>query len=146
MASNFQSIPVIDLLLTKPPTRPQLLRQLRQALTEVGFLYISNHGVPQSVISDLQAVLPRLFDLDQGRKDAVALHHSPYFLGYSQVGSEKTAGREDRREQFEFATELEESWAAGRPLYERLRGPNQVGCYRGVSYLGRQPNDIRRMY
>jgi hypothetical protein len=37
-----------------------------------------------------------------------------------------TAGVEDKREQFEFATELPDSWREGHPLCERLKGPNQV--------------------
>lgn len=125
--SDFQSIPVIDLSLAKSAdTRPKLLQQLHHALTRVGFLYISNHDVPQDAISDLKHLLPRLFELEQETKDKVALHHSPHFLGYSHVGSETTAGVEDKREQFEFATELPDAWVEGKPLYERLKGPNQV--------------------
>lgn len=127
MASNFQSIPVIDLSLARSfDTRPKLLRQLHHALTHVGFLYISNHEVPEDAISDLKKLLPRLFALTQESKDKAALHHSPHFLGYSHVGSETTAGVKDKREQFEFATELSEAWTGGQPLYERLKGPNQV--------------------
>lgn len=134
MASNFQSIPVIDLsLANSADTRPEFLEQLRHALTRVGFLYISNHDVPQDAILNLKKLLPRLFALNQESKDKVALHHSPHFLGYSHVGSETTAGVEDRREQFEFATELPDAWTEGKPLYERLNGPNQVW----LSFTGR---------
>ncbi|KAJ5702620.1 Oxoglutarate/iron-dependent dioxygenase [Penicillium malachiteum] len=66
-----------------------------------------------------------LFSLDSKSKEDVALHRSPHFLGYSHVGSETTAGLEDRREQFEFATELADTWDAEQPIYERLKGPNQ---------------------
>ncbi|KAJ5177193.1 Oxoglutarate/iron-dependent dioxygenase [Penicillium canariense] len=126
MASDFQSIPVIDLALAKSPaTRPILLQQLHHALTRVGFLYVSNHDVSQEAISDLKQLLPQLFELDPRSKDEVNLHNSPHFLGYSQVGSETTAGVEDKREQFEFATELPNTWDADKPLYERLKGPNQ---------------------
>lgn len=41
-------------------------------------------------------------------------------------GTETTAGRADRREQFEFTTELDATWEEGMPLSERLRGPNSV--------------------
>lgn len=127
MTFDFHSIPIIDLSLAKSPaTRPKLLEQLHHALTRVGFLYISNHEVPQAAISDLKELLPRLFELDSASKDKVALHHSPHFLGYSQIGSETTAGVEDKREQFEFATELPGDWRAGHLLFERLKGPSQV--------------------
>jgi isopenicillin N synthase-like dioxygenase len=127
MSSNFQSIPIIDLsLANSPATRSGLLQQLHQALIEVGFLYVSNHEVPQNVVSDLKEVLPRLFNLDLEHKEKVALYNSPHFLGYSRIGSETTAGVQDQREQFEFATELPYTWSEDKPRYERLKGPNQV--------------------
>jgi len=127
MTYDFKSVPVIDLSLEKSPiTRPKLLQELHHALTCIGFLYIKSHDVPQNVISNLKYALPTLFALDAAEKEEVALHNSPHFLGYSPVGSETTAGVADKREQFEFATELPDLWHLGLPLYERLKGPNQV--------------------
>lgn len=128
---DFTEIPRIDLSL---PDRTQLLRNLRYALTEVGFLYIENHDVPSSVISNVQNALPHLFALPAESKAEVALANSPHFLGYSGDGSETTAGKVDRREQFEYATELSATWKEGLPFYERLRGPNPV-CDFSVSLL-----------
>ncbi|KAI0521384.1 2OG-Fe(II) oxygenase superfamily protein [Xylaria bambusicola] len=126
MTTSFESIPKIDLsLANNPDTLPQLLADLHHALVDVGFLYVSNHGVPSSVISDLVSALPKLFSLNEAAKRAVALENSPHFLGYSGVGTENTGGAADLREQFEFATELTATWREGLPLYERLRGPNQ---------------------
>lgn len=56
----------------------------------------------------------------------MALYNSSHFLGYSQVGSETTAGVADKHEQFEFAPELPDLWRLGLPLYERLKELNQV--------------------
>lgn len=126
-APAFTDIPVIDLALAKDPaSRPKLLEDLRYVLTEVGFLYVSNHGVPETVIENLTKALPILFALPQDSKAAIALDKSPHFLGYSDTGHECTGGKVDFREQVEFATELTDSWDDGQPLYERLRGPNQV--------------------
>ncbi|KAI0449959.1 2OG-Fe(II) oxygenase superfamily protein [Xylaria acuta] len=126
MAASFESIPTIDLSLANDLDRlPQFLKDLRHALVDVGFLYVSNHRVSSAVIDDLVSALPDLFSLEEGAKRAVALENSPHFLGYSGVGSENTGGRIDLREQFEFATELTATWREGLPLYERLRGPNQ---------------------
>lgn len=123
---DFTEIPRIDLSLDEDS--PQLLIPLRHALTRVGFLYIEKHGVPKPVISGLVDALPKLFELPASSKAEVALCCSPHFLGYSGDGSETTAGKPDRREQFEFATELPATWTehSGLPLCERLRGPNQV--------------------
>ncbi|KAJ5626644.1 Oxoglutarate/iron-dependent dioxygenase [Penicillium herquei] len=126
MTSCFQYIPIIDLSQAESSaSRPELLKQLHHAITQVGFLYISNHGVSSQTISDLKETLHLLFSLDSESKEDVALYRSPHFLGYNHVGSETTAGMEDKREQFEFATELADSWDAGKPVYERLKGPNQ---------------------
>lgn len=124
---DFAEIPLLDLSLgDDDSTRQGLLNNLRTALTDVGFLYVSNHGVPQSTVAGLVEILPRLFELPHAAKEEIALENSPHFLGYSKPGSETTAGSADQREQVEFATELAETWTAGSPLYERLRGPNQV--------------------
>jgi isopenicillin N synthase-like dioxygenase len=126
-SSDFVSIPVIDLSkASNHDTRSELLSDLRCALIHVGFLYISNHGISESTISELVDALPRLFSLSEQEKKEVALDKSPHFLGYSGTGSEKTAGKTDAREQFEFATALATDWREGQPLAERLRGPNQV--------------------
>lgn len=125
--ASFKEIPVLDLSLADSPSkRGELLVSLWRALTDVGFLYVTNHGVAAQVVDDLVAALPELFSLSSSAKQDVALAKSPHFLGYSAAGTETTAGRQDRREQFEFATELEPLWTPGDPLYERLRGPNQV--------------------
>lgn len=71
-------------------------------------------------------MLPTLFALHNNAKGEVDLSNSPHFLGYSRVGAEVTAGMEDQREQFEFATELPNRWVEGVPGYERLKGPNKV--------------------
>lgn len=127
LSPTFTEIPTIDLsLLDDTVTRSRLLAELRHVLKNVGFLYISNHGVSTEVIGALIDVLPTLFSLSAETKAEVALENSPHFLGYSAVGSETTAGKADSREQFEFATELRPVWRQGLPLYERLVGPNQV--------------------
>ncbi|CAJ2512727.1 Uu.00g008460.m01.CDS01 [Anthostomella pinea] len=126
MTSSFNEIPTIDLSqATDPATLPKLLIELRYALTDVGFLYVSNRGVPKSVVDGLVNALPKLFSLDDEVKKSVALEKSPHFLGYSGVGSENTGRKVDKREQYEFGTELTATWHDGLPLSERLRGPNQ---------------------
>lgn len=126
MAGDFTEIPILDLSLADDPaTLPMLLDRLKTALTDVGFLYVSNHGVSASSVAELVRVLGPLFALPRDAKAAVALDNSPHFLGYSGTGAETTAGRADQREQVEFATELD-SVASEKIPWDRLRGPNQV--------------------
>lgn len=124
-STHFTSIPTIDLSRVSEH-KPELLNDLRHALLNIGFLYVSNHGVPNDIITNLVDALPELFSLSDDAKEQVALHNSPHFLGYSSTGAETTAGKTDQREQFEFATELLDTWSEGMPLADRLRGPNQV--------------------
>ncbi|KAH7133181.1 hypothetical protein B0J13DRAFT_561735 [Dactylonectria estremocensis] len=128
MAGDFTEIPILDLSLADDPaTLPMLLDRLKTALTDVGFLYVSNHGVSASSVAELVRVLGPLFALPRDAKAAVALDNSPHFLGYSGTGAETTAGRADQREQVEFATELD-SVASEKIPWDRLRGPNQWPC------------------
>ncbi|KAF5575927.1 epoxide hydrolase [Fusarium pseudocircinatum] len=119
-SQDFTQIPIIDI---SSPT-PQTLSNLRTALTQIGFLYISNHSVSTSTITSLINILPDLFALSPQAKQEIALENSPHFLGYSAAGTETTAGQTDLREQVELATELGRA-PDGAPLYDGLRGPNQ---------------------
>ena len=139
------SIPILDLSWASDPGKKSvLLEQLRSALFDVGFLYIKNHGVPQSTISNLMGKLPALFDLPASERAALSKLNSPHFLGYSGFAEETTLGKQDLREQFDYATELpvvyqdpnsgQTNGANGHAhdgardftqLYWRLRGPNQ---------------------
>jgi isopenicillin N synthase-like dioxygenase len=137
-------LPVLDLSKASDPRqRQELLEQLHDALFNIGFLYIKNHGVPSETISNLVSRLPALFDQPPDAKAALSKLNSPHFLGYSGFAEEVTLGKKDLREQFDFATELPEVWVpAGEDihkdpasesneiqdfskLYWRLRGPNQ---------------------
>ena len=129
-------LPVLDLSWADDvQKKPLLLQELRETLYNIGFLYIENHGVSPNIISNLTSKLPDLFDLPDGEKNALSKLHSPHFLGYSGFAEETTLGKQDLREQFDFATELPvvyehegKTVASERDLsklYWRLRGPNQ---------------------
>jgi isopenicillin N synthase-like dioxygenase len=87
--SGFRDIPILDLSLAEnPQTKPDLLVCLRHALTDIGFMYIVNHRVPEPVIAALVEALPVLFCLPAPAKEEISLRNSPHFLGYSGEGSE----------------------------------------------------------
>ena len=130
------TIPILDLGISEyPKSRGLLLDQLRDALFNVGFLYIKNHGVPEETISALTSRTPALFNLSDLRKSSLSKLNSPHFLGYSGFAEETTQSKPDLREQFDLATELPVIYEEhglndheGRDLsklYWRLRGPNQ---------------------
>ena len=128
ITTDFSSIPILDyFLLNSPLERTSFITQLRHALVNVGFLYLSNHTVSQTDIDLLINYIPKLFALPQDAKDKIRMVNSAHFLGYSRLGAELTKGAVDQREQFDFATKHESRWKGpGDPDHHRLWGASQV--------------------
>jgi len=129
--ADFTSLPILDYsLLSSPETRQEFILQLRDAVINVGFFYLSNPPIPPALLASLIDYIPRLFALPQEEKDKIALENTPYFLGYSRLGKEMTHGEVDWREQFDFASPRECIWKEGETPkeYEYLKylGPSQV--------------------
>ncbi|KAK9447975.1 uncharacterized protein V1518DRAFT_419358 [Limtongia smithiae] len=122
--SAFQEVPILDLSLADDPaTKPELLLALRRALLDVGFLYITNYGIPAELTERVIERGKALFDLDMDEKLKIEMKQSPHFLGYSRLANEITKGETDWREQIDLATELPAP-GADEPRYRWLRGPN----------------------
>ena len=84
-------LPVLDLKLSQDPRqRGLLLEQLRDALFNIGFLYIKNHGVPNETIDALADRVSPIFNLSDDRKLRLSKLNSPNFLGYSRFAEEET--------------------------------------------------------
>ncbi|KAF5357455.1 hypothetical protein D9757_011601 [Collybiopsis confluens] len=125
---DFTEIPLLDYSLAlSAETKPQFILQLRNALMNVGFLYLSNTDsvVGPELIEELKSYIPKLFALPQDQKDKVRMANSPHFLGYSRLGSELTKGKTDNREQFDIATDHVSRWKPGDPDYYNVWGPSQ---------------------
>ncbi|KAJ2968718.1 hypothetical protein NQ176_g9045 [Zarea fungicola] len=66
---SFTSIPILDLTEAKDPaTKPEFLRQLRHALMEVGFLYLKNVGIPESLFAKVIEQGKAFFDIPEEEK------------------------------------------------------------------------------
>ena len=103
------------------------LSELRNAVVNVGFMYIKNFVLPKTEsIDKMSSTLLQLFHLPVKEKTSAALVNSPHFLGYSGFGTETTGEKQDWREQFELATELPENSIDPRAFHKRLHGPNQL--------------------
>ncbi|KAL4944258.1 hypothetical protein BDV06DRAFT_210366 [Aspergillus oleicola] len=123
--NSFTTIPILDYSQTTTPnTKPAFLAELRNALVNVGFFYLVNAPIASPIRQDLEEKCKALFDLPLEKKLEIEMVNSKHFLGYSRLGAEITARKQDYREQFDFATELP---APGpeEPLYRNIRGPNQ---------------------
>jgi isopenicillin N synthase-like dioxygenase len=119
--SSVTALPEVDL--RDPPD--QLRQRLREVAHEVGFFYLTGHGVPESLSRRILASARRLFALPQADKDAVAMVRSPHFRGYTRLGGELTGGKVDWREQIDIGPERDPVGGPGKPGYLWLQGPNQ---------------------
>lgn len=66
---SFTSIPVLDLELSRDPaTKPGFLDQLRNALMEVGFLYLKNVGISDELWNEVIKEGKGFFDIPREEK------------------------------------------------------------------------------
>ena len=127
-ASSFSRVPVIDIagLGAGDATRDQAIAQeLGKAAREVGFLYVTGHGVPDALLVDLRQAAERLFALPLERKMDVYIGKSKNHRGYVPEGEEGLAtSTRDKKEAFDLAIDLpadDPDYCAGNPML----GPNQ---------------------
>lgn len=79
---SFEAIPVLDLALSRHhETKPAFLESLRNALLEIGFLYISNTGISDDLIRDVILQGKAFFDLPEDKKLDIQMKNCPSFLG-----------------------------------------------------------------
>ena len=124
------NLPVPQLDLSRfdagPEERARFLTQLRTAAHDVGFFYLSGHGVQAPLLQDLMKSAQQFFALPAADKLAIEMVNSPHFRGYNRVASELTRGRPDWREQIDIGAERPTvPRSGGSPVWARLRGPNQ---------------------
>lgn len=122
------SLPILDLsrLDAGADHAKAFCDELRQITHDVGFFYLTGHGVPGELIDELLAVSRRFFELPVEDKLAIENVNSAQFRGYTRVGGELTHGDVDWREQIDIGVERDTVEAGPDvPAYWRLEGPNQ---------------------
>ncbi|MGE1173412.1 isopenicillin N synthase family dioxygenase [Pseudomonas sp. BW7P1] len=125
---DITALPTLDLsqLDGTPQQRQAFLDDLRHAARDVGFFYLTGHGIDASLLKQVQDYARQFFALPDSEKTAVGMINSPHFRGYNRAASEITRGQPDQREQFDLGAEREVlPLTADSPLWARLQGPNQ---------------------
>jgi len=131
-------IPVIDLSPTATGDDDgyrKVAQEISAAARESGFLYVSAHGVPQTLIDDAFDVARAFFALPEAEKMAISLAHSPHFRGYLPIGGfgESTERAGDLLEAFQLMPELpadDPDVLAGKPLHGENLWPESVPGFR----------------
>lgn len=123
------TVPVLDFSLmssSRSEDRLAFGRALRQACTEVGFFYLKNHGVPDTVISRAVSSMREFFALPREEKMKIHYQASPNHRGFVATGEIKS-DRELRGGDMHEAVELAHDLPADDPDYlsgNRFYGPN----------------------
>ena len=121
------SLPILDFSQLDAGAEPAAAfrAELLRVTHEVGFFYLTGHGVDAELTAELLRVSREFFALPDDQKLALENIHSPQFRGYTRVGGELTANAVDWREQIDIGVDRAEvARTSGTPDYWRLEGPN----------------------
>jgi len=149
--SSFREIPVVDVssLVSGPPeTWSPTVHLLGQAAREVGFLYVTGHGVPQKLFDDLLDAAKRFFALPMEKKMAVYIGNSRNHRGYVPIGEEVFyGGTVDLKEAFDLSMDLPDDpdYLAGNPLIGPNQWPDLPGFAEAVDAYYRATLDFGRV-
>jgi isopenicillin N synthase-like dioxygenase len=114
------TLPVIDVGPLRRGEPGDVPQWIDAACRETGFFYVTGHGVPRTLLDDLDRAARAFFARPEETKLRIAMARGgKAWRGFFPVGDELTDGRPDRKEGLYFGTEL----PAGHPL--PLHGPNQ---------------------
>lgn len=86
-AEPFTALPILALSRAlDPATKPQFLADLREALLNVGFLYLSETGLPRELVHDVIRECKGFFEnLPREEKERIEMKNEKSFLGWSRV-------------------------------------------------------------
>ncbi|KAL6153078.1 hypothetical protein ACJQWK_03149 [Exserohilum turcicum] len=123
---TFTNLPILPLSAAlSPDTKPQFLADLRSALLHVGFLYLTDTGLPDDVVHGVVRECVAFFDtLPLHQKERIEMKNEKSFLGWSRVDNETTALNPDHREQLDLSTPHPVP-GPDAPIYHNLLAPNQ---------------------
>ncbi|KAJ4494668.1 hypothetical protein C8J55DRAFT_497317 [Lentinula edodes] len=110
--TSFKTIPIIDLshIINNGAdisVRRALATEIRNACINVGFFYVANHGVSQTLIEDFVSQSKEFFALPLESKLKIENKTTPNMMGYSALlsGNNDPNGGGDFQEGFEFTGE-----------------------------------------
>jgi len=119
-------LPIIDLSQSEADNASKM----HNALKDVGFLYVENHGIPTQVEIELSTLAKRFFQLDEAAKSEIAMEKGgSAWRGYFPFKGELTSGIPDLKEGLYFGVEhesLHPEVQLGTPLHGANQWPADV--------------------
>jgi isopenicillin N synthase-like dioxygenase len=142
-----KSVPIIDIFPFKigyQKFRKEVADRVAQACTDIGFLVISGHGIPSSVIKNMSKTTKEFFALDANEKNKSARPKPEIIRGYGGMESEGLGfSQED-----ETPPDLKEVFDVGPidvPNTEYYRGAAAGGHFTDNLWPSR-PSNMRDLY
>lgn len=125
--TQLKSLPILDFSLAEgsPEDLAAFREELRRVTHEVGFFYLTGHGIASEFITEFVETARAFFALPEEAKLRLENTQSPHFRGYTRIGGELTQGKIDWREQLDIGPERP---ALDRAIFTEdfwtLQGPN----------------------
>ncbi|SCV70932.1 BQ2448_3694 [Microbotryum intermedium] len=106
-AKPFAELPIIDMTRLSSSSLEDRQALALEAAIESGFFYISNHGIPQSILDEAFAQGKQFFAQPMEKKMKVDLHKGTSFKGYAPLMGEAVdpASRGDVHESFDMGSD-----------------------------------------
>ncbi|KAI9105321.1 hypothetical protein DFS34DRAFT_3974 [Phlyctochytrium arcticum] len=132
---QYLTLPLIDIsAFLAPDSAPdvQLARQttaemVDQACRDVGFFYLTGHGISEAEAAEIRDLAKEFFDLDDAEKDEIHISKSDYARGYQRLGQNITLAARDWHE----GVDLYAPASSGGPLLaaqptKTMQGSNPI--------------------
>jgi isopenicillin N synthase-like dioxygenase len=127
--------------------------QIGQVAREVGFFYIADHGVPQTLVTDVFAEMARYFARPLGEKQKLTYKNSKSNTGYLAIGDEYLDSElaADAKEAFQMNREIADDdpdFLAGKPFHAPNQWPADAPRFRPVmlEYFAIQKQICERLH
>ncbi|MCU1503703.1 MAG: isopenicillin synthase family oxygenase [Ilumatobacteraceae bacterium] len=129
MAAASPALPVLDIAAFRADpssaAASAFVDELCRVVHEVGFFYISGHGVDTDLFGRVHEVARQFFAQAEDVRLEIENVRSPQFRGYTRFGHEHTNGKVDLRDQVDIGRELPPpTLGPDDPAWLVLRGPN----------------------
>ncbi|XP_073100599.1 homoarginine-6-hydroxylase 2-ODD-233-like isoform X1 [Elaeis guineensis] len=128
MASDFQTIPVIDIgplvekiddpKMVNDPELREVIRMLDKACKDAGFFYVKDHGIADSLVKEVRDIAHKFFGLPYEDKLKIKMTPASGYRGYQRIGENVTKGKPDMHEAIDCYRDIEPGTygTLGKPL------------------------------
>ncbi|MER8823995.1 isopenicillin N synthase family oxygenase [Mesorhizobium sp. M0991] len=132
---SFDKLPLVDIApLLDGTNKQRVAKEIRWALSNAGFMYVKNHGIPLDYVDSVFEVSRRFFDLPRSQKMSLHISKSDVALrGYIEPFGENTdpGKTKDLKECFDFGPER--STLEG-PFFGPNQWPSSLPEFRKLTY------------